>query len=56
MDVGSNALRLAIAEFKSPTQYEILERVRIPVRLGESVFKTQRIDPVTMEAALDAFR
>jgi len=56
MDVGSNALRLAIAEFKSPTQYEILERVRAPVRLGESVFKTQRIDPATMEAALDAFR
>jgi exopolyphosphatase/guanosine-5'-triphosphate,3'-diphosphate pyrophosphatase len=56
MDVGSNALRLAIAEFKSPTQYEILERVRAPVRLGESVFKSQRIDPATMEAALDAFR
>jgi exopolyphosphatase/guanosine-5'-triphosphate,3'-diphosphate pyrophosphatase len=56
MDVGSNALRLAIAEFKSPTQYEILDRVRAPVRLGESVFKNQRIDQVTMESALDAFR
>ena len=56
MDVGSNALRLAIAEFKSPTEYEILDRVRAPVRLGESVFKSQRIDQVTMEAALDAFR
>ncbi len=56
MDVGSNALRLAIAEFKSPTRYKILERKRVPVRLGESVFQTSRIAPDTLEAALDAFR
>jgi exopolyphosphatase/guanosine-5'-triphosphate,3'-diphosphate pyrophosphatase len=56
MDVGSNAFRLVIAEFKTPTHYRVLERVRIPIRLGESVFKGGRIDPATMEAALDAFR
>ena len=56
MDVGSNALRLAIAEFKSPTHYRILERKRVPVRLGQSVFKTSRIDPDTLDKALDAFR
>jgi len=56
MDIGSNALRLAIAEFTSPTRYRVLERVRVPVRLGESVFHTHRIDPATLEAALDAFR
>lgn len=55
MDVGSNALRLAIAEFKSPTRYRILERKRIPVRLGESVFKTSRIAPATLDKALEAF-
>jgi exopolyphosphatase/guanosine-5'-triphosphate,3'-diphosphate pyrophosphatase len=56
MDVGSNALRLSIAEFRSPAQYKILERVRVPVRLGDSVFRTQRIDAATIDAALDAFR
>jgi exopolyphosphatase/guanosine-5'-triphosphate,3'-diphosphate pyrophosphatase len=56
MDVGSNALRLIIAEFKSPTRYKVIERVRMPVRLGASVFQTNRIDPETMEAALEAFR
>jgi exopolyphosphatase/guanosine-5'-triphosphate,3'-diphosphate pyrophosphatase len=56
MDVGSNAFRLAIAEFASPTRYRVLEKVRVPVRLGESVFHTYRIDPATMDAALDAFR
>jgi len=56
MDVGSNAIRLTIAEFKSPTRYRILERRRVPVRLGESVFHTGRIAPETMDAALDAFR
>lgn len=56
MDVGSNAMRLIIAEFRSPTRYKVLERVRMPVRLGASVFKTNRIDPETMEAAVEAFR
>lgn len=56
MDVGSNAFRLVIAEFKSPTKYKVLDRVRVPVRLGDSVFRSQRIDDATMEAALDAFR
>lgn len=56
MDVGSNAIRLAIAEFTAPTRYKILERMRVPVRLGESVFHTNRIAPETMDAALDAFR
>src|SRR6185295_9623472 len=55
MDVGSNAMRLAIAEFKSPTRYRILERKRVPVRLGESVFKTSRIAPDTLDKALEAF-
>lgn len=56
MDVGSNAMRLIIAEFRSPTRYKVLERVRVPVRLGASVFKTNRIDPETLEAAVEAFR
>ena len=56
MDVGSNAIRLVVAEFKSPTRYKVLERVRMPVRLGASVFHTNRIDPETLEAALEAFR
>ncbi len=55
MDVGSNALRLAIAEFKSPTRYKILERKRVSVRLGQSVFRTSRIDPDTLDKALAAF-
>ena len=56
MDIGSNAFRLAIAEFTTPTRYRVLEKVRIPVRLGESVFRTHRIGPATMDSALDAFR
>ena len=56
MDIGSNAFRLVVAEFKTPTHYRVLERVRIPIRLGQSVFDNGRIDPATMEQALDAFR
>lgn len=56
MDIGSNAFRLVVAEFKTPTQYRVLERVRIPIRLGQSVFENGRIDPATLEESLDAFR
>ena len=56
MDIGSNAFRLVVAEFKTPTQYRVLERVRVPIRHGQSVFDNGRIDPATMEQALDAFR
>ncbi len=49
-------MRLVIAEFKSPTRYKTLVRKRVPVRLGRSVFKTNRIAPETLDAALAAFR
>lgn len=56
MDVGSNAIRMVLAEFRNPSRYRVLERMRVPVRLGEAVFQTGWISPETMEAALEAFR
>lgn len=59
VDVGSNAIRLLVAEFKDPKSYRVLENVRAPVRLGHGVFLTGKLAPeVTREAirTLAAFK
>src|SRR5688572_22590948 len=56
IDVGSNAIRLAIARVDSAGHCEIIHNAREPVRLGHDVFATGRISPATMKAALEAFR
>src|ERR1051325_10627513 len=52
IDVGSNAIRLQIAGVDRPKHYRILEQAREPVRLGHDVFKTGKLNPDIVEAAL----
>ena len=54
IDIGSNAMRLLAAEFQAPTQYTILEQMRVPVRLGHGVFITGQLAPDAVDAAVDA--
>jgi exopolyphosphatase/guanosine-5'-triphosphate,3'-diphosphate pyrophosphatase len=54
IDVGSNAMRLMIAEFDSVSAYKILESQRVPVRLGHDVFLTGRLTETAMGAAVAA--
>ena len=56
IDIGSNAIRLAIAAVDPSGQYQIIHNSREPVRLGHDVFATGRISDVTTRAALAAFR
>src|SRR4030095_10313783 len=56
IDVGSNAIRLAIARVSPGGTYEVVHLAREPVRLGHDVFGTNRISPETIKAALIAFR
>src|SRR5687768_9162979 len=42
VDVGSNAIRLLVADFESPRDphsYRVISQERIPVRLGHDVFR-----------------
>jgi exopolyphosphatase/guanosine-5'-triphosphate,3'-diphosphate pyrophosphatase len=55
IDVGSNAIRLAIARREPDGRYEIVHAAREPVRLGNDVFATGRIEEATMKAAIEAF-
>jgi len=55
IDVGSNALRLAIASVDGEQQISVLEIRREPVRLGHDVFNRGVITEETIDRAVDAF-
>jgi exopolyphosphatase/guanosine-5'-triphosphate,3'-diphosphate pyrophosphatase len=55
IDVGSNAMRLAIGEFSKSGRYKVLHTLREPVRLGHEVFRSGEISPSVLEQAVTAF-
>ncbi len=55
IDVGSNALRLAIASVDGERKLTSLENIREPVRLGHDVFSGGAISNETIELASEAF-
>ena len=54
IDIGSNAIRMVIAEF-SPRGLISLRKYRIPIRLGSDVFEKGKISGKNMKAAARAF-
>lgn len=55
IDVGSNAIRMAVARPVRGGQLEVLESTRLPVRLGQDVFTSGQLSESMMQAAVDAF-
>lgn len=55
VDIGSNAIRLAIGTFDKDGCLTILATQRAPVRLGADVFRTGQLSPGTMEQGVAAF-
>src|SRR6266498_4407626 len=56
IDAGSNAIRMVVGRVNnSQDQVEVIDNIRIPVRLGRDVFSVGHIDEPSMQAALDAF-
>jgi exopolyphosphatase/guanosine-5'-triphosphate,3'-diphosphate pyrophosphatase len=56
IDAGSNAFRLIIARVHSSDDWEIVESIRAPVRLGHSAFTAGKFDRKTLRDATAAFR
>jgi len=56
IDVGSNAMRLAIGEVDGDHRLSVVENIRDPVRLGQNVFTKGTISEETIERAVDAFQ
>lgn len=52
VDMGSNAIRLAVAEFIARSTYTVLHDDRVPIRLGASVFRNGSIEEGAFEAVL----
>jgi exopolyphosphatase/guanosine-5'-triphosphate,3'-diphosphate pyrophosphatase len=55
IDVGSNAMRLAIASADEGDGVHIIHTDRVPVRLGEDVFSRREISDAQLVKAMDAF-
>jgi len=56
IDVGSNALRMVIAEVSPDGRIEIVERLQRAVRLGQDTFRRGRLGGQAMRAAIAVFR
>lgn len=56
IDVGTNAMRLAIGRVNEDQRVELLENIREPVRLGKDVFAQGVISEETTERAIEAFQ
>ncbi len=56
IDVGSNAMRLAIGEVLDNGRVNVVETVRDPVRLGQDAFSQGRLSPPIIERAVEGFR
>ena len=56
IDVGSNAVRMVIAEVAPDGRIEILERLQRAVRMGQDTFRRGRLGGQVMRAAVAVFR
>ncbi len=56
VDVGSNALRMAIAEVLPNGEFEILERLQRAVRLGQDTFRRGRLGGQSMRSAVSVLQ
>ena len=56
IDIGSNAMRMLAAGFRSATALDLLDQLRVPVRLGHAVFLTGQLTDETMSAAIAALQ
>ncbi|MHC4985111.1 MAG: Ppx/GppA phosphatase family protein, partial [Planctomycetota bacterium] len=56
IDIGANAIRMAVAQVLSDGRVEILEELRRGVRLGQSTFAAGRVEEEAMRAAVAILR
>lgn len=55
IDVGSNAIRLAVGAVSAEGKLTVIGNRRASVRLGQDVFRTGRLSPAIQTQALEAF-
>lgn len=55
IDVGSNAMRMVVGRVVYDGKVEVVENIRLPVRLGQDAFTTGIVSEETAQQTLDAF-
>lgn len=55
IDIGSNAIRMMVAEFQNE-QLSELKKLRSPIRLGQDVFSHGEISNSTIQKAIETFK
>jgi exopolyphosphatase/guanosine-5'-triphosphate,3'-diphosphate pyrophosphatase len=55
IDAGSNAMRMVIGQVDESWQVQVLENIRLPVRLGQDVFSKGYLEEKTIQQAEEAF-
>ncbi|PWH14654.1 MAG: exopolyphosphatase [Anaerolineae bacterium] len=55
IDIGSNAIRMAVARIENQGNFEIVESTRVPVRLGKDAFTLGYFTEETIQMAIGAF-
>lgn len=56
IDIGSNSIRLSVAQLLPEGRIEIIERLQRAVRLGQDTFRRGRLGGQSMRAAVDVLR
>ncbi|HEY3434373.1 MAG TPA: hypothetical protein VGK41_01845, partial [Solirubrobacterales bacterium] len=56
IDVGSNSIRLLVAEYDPAAGLSVIDEVKDQPRLAQGLAATGRLDPAAMERAIDALR
>ncbi|MCH2113655.1 MAG: Ppx/GppA family phosphatase [Pirellulales bacterium] len=56
IDIGSNSIRLVVAEAQSHGRYRVLDEERETTRLGRSLASTGKLDDESIESAMAALR
>ncbi len=55
IDVGSNAIRIAVGRVDERGKVEVIDNVRLPVRLGQDVFDSGAVGEEIMARTVEAF-
>src|SRR5262245_24750191 len=55
IDIGSNAIRMIVGKITDSSDVQLLENIRLPVRLGQDVFTLGKLQEATMQQAAEAF-
>lgn len=56
IDIGSNAIRMVVGQVTDLREVELVENIRLPVRLGQDVFTSGKLQEATIQQALEAFK